>query len=141
MAATRDGINWKTSLGESYLINLRHRDGSRKKSQWCVDVEVEVVIFERSCPANLGDNVFRWGLYFGQSSEENYSFLSKVGMLGEHIAKFRVSGPPKVWHGYPAHPSTRIPQDRPPDSLLESWVATDRISKVHRRRLLKDQWM
>jgi len=135
----QSGMAINTRIGQSYIWNMQHRNGNPNKSQWIINHNQEIHVFEYSYGANWisrkQNKKFSWGLNL---INEVPSVLGETAKNCElplqfvRIAKF-VEGT-QTWHGYPANYRCNS-QDRPDPKILENWytrgyIRKDEIKKV-----------
>lgn len=121
-----------TSNGELYFIKSDHRNSSPEKSQWIIERDDEIAIFEYTCIAKWLSTTQRnaWGLHFQEDKPQILGSSAAIEPLKQNlwIAKFMRSLEPLCWHGYPANYRIKQ-QDRPEIGILQDWYSKGHIKK------------
>lgn len=119
-----------TTVGEPYVLKSDHRTGGHDKSQWIIEREEEIRVFEYAYDSKWLSKTNAWGLYLpnGQLWFLGRSAAKEPVKQNLWIAKFVQSLTPFFWHGYPADYRRKI-HDRPDSAILKNWYDKGHIRK------------
>jgi|SanBayMetagenome_1026888.scaffolds.fasta_scaffold02444_2 hypothetical protein len=125
----------------SYFHKHDHRNKSPKKSQWTITEDEEKICFENSLLSKWNEEHLSWGLHF---NEKKVQYLGKSAEFESvscdlFIAKFIDGDKNKQWHGYPANPNGKKPQDIPPVNVLNDWLKNEYLRRATIRKITKGQ--
>lgn len=122
-----------------YGIHLDHRNQTPQKSQWTIDEPAEIDSFCLACQSGWLVNTQGWGLHVaGAGSGPDYLGLNDAGNMQLFVARFVDGNSNGQWHGYPMD-HIRRPQDRPPDTVKDSWIAGGYLPAAKVRKIAKGQ--
>lgn len=112
-----------------YFVHPKHRGNPTENScTWRISVPDEVALFRKALPAGFCPGQNYW------AAEVQNGRLRPVGINVHRetliFGKFVDGSARSLWHGYPAD-YRRHPQDRPPISVLQSWVTQGLLEKHH----------
>jgi len=119
---------------ESYKVNLKHRSQKPKKdcTQWIVSEWQELRLFIEAeannwvCKKNC-----LWGI---SKNNDGLIPLGKTDTSDVYMAKY-ITNINNEWHGYPVSPAREA--DRPPTTILDSWIDKGFINKAKSRKIIK----
>lgn len=122
---------------ELYQINPKHRDGSKKKSQWLIKNHEEAGVFGWSLEHKSQSGEYYWGVFF-----DGYDCCVLGRTEHNHptkIARFESNGYPRIWHGYPVDYINDPQNDCPHRKVLLEWVKLGVINKSKIAKLIGGQ--
>ncbi|MGF1629500.1 MAG: hypothetical protein ACFCUT_08525 [Kiloniellaceae bacterium] len=112
-----------------------HRDWTRGKSQWQIDLSAECSIFTDAMTHRWRSGKFAWGL-FRQTEKVRYLGVDRDHETAVFIARFDEHSPDQ-WHGYPVN--HKQCQQRPPEGVLFDWMTKKFLSAPKVRKIASGQ--
>ena len=134
---TLHAIDWKVGTyphTASYKHKSDHRDGTPGKSQWTVSEAAERESFKDAMVNQWIKSGWGWGVHVPDGE------LAMLGVDRDHVSEVFISRfdfAADEWHGYPV--DYRKPQQKPPGTVLLSWVAKAYLGKAQMRKIVKGQ--
>lgn len=128
-----------------YKVSMDHRNGKRKKSQWCVSPNKEVECFETNYEefwCDVTHDVDSIVKAFGCLKENGEAIVLGKNRFDEEvrIARFIVYPSADLlkrqWHGYPSC-YWRNDQDVPNSHYLNKWADMNIISESDKKKILR----
>lgn len=123
-----------------YIPHPDHRNRTREKSQWTIEIAEELDCFRRSIELNKHQQLGAWGLHLVDDMPA-YLGVYKVqsGRPREplFLAKFVDGGGTDQWHGYPV--DHRDPSDKPTPDILNYWYRSGLLKGSKIRKITQGQ--
>jgi hypothetical protein len=128
---------FRIAVGVTYLIHQAHRDGTKDKSQWTIEVPKELTVFAAALRAHWTDAAagWGWGLHIVRGRVA-YLGVGRDHELRVFVAKFLDGTHTSTWHGFPAD-HRRGPSDRPPERVMKTWLETKVLAPAKVRKIAK----
>jgi hypothetical protein len=122
-------------IGEyTYASKPDHRDGTRIKSQWTIEIIDEYACFQLGVDRSWKrDDVCAWGLHLvdGRAAYLGQTALDPGPQADSWVAFFRLSD---TCHGYPSDPKRSI-KEVPPEAVRGDWLAMQYVRPAAVRKL------
>jgi len=120
-----------------YVINVHHRNGNIRKSQWTISEPEELSCFDNCQLKGWYEGPKGWGLHV---VEEMPDWLGVAANATSQlfIAKFVADEQCMQWHGYPAD-YRRNHHDIPIDKVLRLWLVQSVLPRAKVRKIAKGQ--
>ncbi len=112
--------------GLTYVINMKHRNGTKGAGQWTINEKDEARCFELATHNHWLVAKSGWTLHLPNGEKADWLGVGDDHVTRAFIAKLVTNQSRDVWHGYP------IVNDRnehsPPREVVKDWLAQAFVS-------------
>lgn len=117
---------YSVDSGLKYVMNVKHRNGTKGAGQWSINETEEVQCFELAIHNHWLVARNGWTLHLPDGSKADWLGVADDHVTRAFIAKLVTNSTRDVWHGYP------IVNDRnehsPPREVVRDWLAQEFVS-------------